>query len=183
LRTEASAWCVDHSNIGTPNQEFSFQICILIATHRETGNMGDFRNVVTLAFLTLAAWTATVKTSQADAGTVHVLFGMAGVVAGVGGGKGTLTFHGKTYPFEVSGASLGATLALTVSELDGRALNLRTPGDLAGNYIALGAGGAFVGGMGIARLRNSHGVILVLRGPRLGGGLSVNLARVTITMM
>jgi hypothetical protein len=146
-------------------------------------NMRDFRSVITSAFLALAAWTATVNPSQADSGTVRVIFGTAGVVAGVGNGKGTLTFHGKTYPFEISGASFGATLALTVSELEGRALNLRTPGDLAGNYIAVGAGGAIVGGIGVARLRSANGVILVVRGPKLGAGLSVNLARVTITMM
>jgi hypothetical protein len=145
--------------------------------------MRRFRRVITSAFVVLAVWTATVNPSQADTGTVRVLFGAAGVVVGVGNGNGTLTFHGKTYPFEVSGASFGATLALTVSELEGRALNLRTAGDLAGNYIAVGAGGAVVGGIGVARLRNAKGVILVVRGPKLGAGLSVNLARVTITMM
>jgi hypothetical protein len=145
--------------------------------------MRDFRSVVTSAFVALAAWTATVNPLQAETGTVRVLFGTTGVVVGVGNGKGTLTFHGKTYPFEVSGASLGATLALTVSELEGRVLHLRTPGDLAGNYIAVGASGAMVGGVGVARLRNANGVILVVRGPKLGAGLSVNLARVTITMM
>ena len=145
--------------------------------------MRDFRSVVTFAFVALAAWTATVNPLQAETGTMRVLFGTAGVVVGVGNGKGTLTFHGKTYPFEVSGASLGTTLALTVSELEGRVLNLRTPGDLAGNYIAVGASGAILGGVGVARLRNANGVILVVRGPKLGAGLSVNLARVTITMM
>jgi hypothetical protein len=129
------------------------------------------------------AWTAAVSPSQADSGTVRILFGSAGVVAGVGNGKGTLTLHGKTYPFEVSGASLGATLALTVSEYEGRALNLHTPGDLAGRYIAIGAGAALAGGMGVARLRNRNGVILVVHGPRLGAGVSVSFARVTITMM
>jgi hypothetical protein len=133
--------------------------------------------------LALAAWTATVNPSQADTGTVHVLVSTAGVVAGVGDGKGTLTFHGKTYPFRVSGASFGATLALTVTEFDGRALNLRTPGDLAGNYTGVGAGGAIVGGIGVARLRNANGVILTVRGSKIGAGLSINLARVTITTM
>jgi hypothetical protein len=145
--------------------------------------MRDFRSVITSVFLVLAAWTAPVNSSQADNATVRILFGTAGIVAGVGNGKGTLTFHGKTYPFEISGVSLGATLALTVNELEGRALNLRTPGDLAGNYIAVGAGGAIAGGIGVARLRNANGVILVLRGPKLGVGVSVNVARVTITMI
>jgi hypothetical protein len=144
--------------------------------------MRDVLSVITCAFLTLAAWTATVSPSQAETGTVRVVFGAAGVVAGGGSGEGTLTFRGKTYPFKISGASFGATLALTVSEYEGRVLNLRTPGDLAGNYIAVGAGGAIAGGVGVARLRNAKGVIMVVRGPKLGAGLSVALARVTITM-
>jgi hypothetical protein len=143
----------------------------------------DLRNVIMSAALALAFWTAIATPSRADTGAVRVLFGTAGVVVGVGNGRGMLTFHGKTYPFEVSGASFGPSLALTVSELEGRALNLRTPGDLAGNYIAVGAGGAVVGGIGVARLRNANGVVLMVRGPKLGAGLSVNLARVTITMM
>ena len=145
--------------------------------------MRALRNVVASAFVALAAWTATVNPLQAETGTVRVLFGTAGVVVGVGNGRGTLTFHSKTYPFEVSGASFGPTLALTVSELEGRAQNLRAPGDLAGNYIAVGAGGAFMGGVGVARLRNANGVILVVRGSKLGAGISVNLARVAITML
>jgi hypothetical protein len=93
-----------------------------------------------------------------------------------------LTFRGKAYPFEVSGVSFGVTLALAVNELEGRAANLRAPGDLAGNYIAVGVGGALVGGAGVARLRNANGVVLVIRGPKLGAGFSLNVARVTITM-
>ena len=44
--------------------------------------MRDFRSVITSAFLALAAWTATVNPSQADSGTVRVIFSTAGVVAG-----------------------------------------------------------------------------------------------------
>ena len=145
--------------------------------------MHDFRSTVTSALLALAVWMTTIDPLRAETGTVRVIFGTAAVIVGVGNGKGTLTFQGKTYPFDVSGASFGATLTQTVSEFEGRALNLRAPGDLAGNYIAVGAGGAVVGGLGVARLRNGKGVILVVRGPKLGAGLSVNLARVTITMM
>jgi hypothetical protein len=100
--------------------------------------MLDRRRIVMSAFLSLAAWTTTVNPSQADTGTVRILFGASGAIVGVGNGDGVLTFHGKTYPFEVSGVSFGATLALTVSEVEGRALNLNAPGDLAGSYIAVG---------------------------------------------
>jgi len=46
--------------------------------------------------------------------------------------------------------------------------------DLAGNYIAVGAGGAIAGGIGVVRLRNATGVTLVVRGPKLGVGVSVS---------
>jgi hypothetical protein len=180
-----SDWFVDLSQ--TPLHPvrvfFSQKLVFLIATQPEDRIMRAFHSVTMSAFLALAASTVTVNPSQADTGTVRVLFSTAGVVVGVGSGKGTLAFHGKTYPFEVSGASFGPTLALTISELEGRVLNLHTPSDLAGNYIAIGAGGAVVGGIGVARLRNSKGVVLVVRGPKLGAGLSINVARVTITMM
>ena len=73
--------------------------------------MRDVLSVITTAFLALAAWTATVNPSQADTGTVRVVFGAAGVVAGVGSGEGTLTFHGKTYPFPREGRSGGLSAA------------------------------------------------------------------------
>jgi hypothetical protein len=45
--------------------------------------MRDFRTVITSTFLALATWTAAVNPSQAETGTVRVLFGTAGVVAGL----------------------------------------------------------------------------------------------------
>jgi hypothetical protein len=145
--------------------------------------MRQFRGLLMSALLALAATLAMAGPSRADTGTVRILFGAAGAIVGVGNGTGTLTFQGRDYQFVISGASIGATLALTIGELDGRASNLRAPGDLAGTYVAVGIGGAIAGGAGIARLRNAKGVLVVLHGPRLGAGVSISLARVTITMM
>ncbi|WP_027580372.1 hypothetical protein [Bradyrhizobium sp. Ai1a-2] len=144
--------------------------------------MRDLRGAIASSLMTFAAWMATTGPSLADTGTVHVLFSKAGIIAAVGNGTGVLTFRGRQYPFDVWGASFGATLALTVNEFVGQAQNLRNPGDLAGTYTAVGAAGALVAGAGAARLRNANGVVLVLRGPRLGVELSASLARVTITM-
>jgi hypothetical protein len=64
--------------------------------------------------------------------------------------------------------SLGATIGASARKLVGRALNMRAPGDLAGTYGAIGAGGALAGGAGGAQLRNAKGVILQLRGVKVG---------------
>ena len=63
----------------TFNQDFLFPSLYMIATHREARDMHDFRSVIAPAFLALAAWMAMVNPSQADTGTVRVLFGAAGV--------------------------------------------------------------------------------------------------------
>jgi len=147
----------------------------------EANAMKFLRTALSLVLLLTALTTG--SPSQAATGTVRILFGSTGIIVGTGGGQGTLTFQGRDYLFAVSGASLGAALSQSVGVLEGRAQGLNAPGDLAGSYIAVGAGAALVGGGGAARLRNANGVTLVVRGVRLGAGISVNLARVTITMI
>ena len=121
--------------------------------------------------------------SHAQSGSVTVMFTKASFVAGIGAGSGVLTFHGKRFPFKVSGTNFGATLGVSTNILKGRALNLNRPEDFAGAYTALGAGGAVVGGVAGVRLQNANGVVLVLRGAKLGVELSANLTHVTITML
>jgi hypothetical protein len=134
------------------------------------------------AVLTSFLWSATATPSQADTGTLRVVFGKAGLVAAVGSGEGILTFHGKHYAFLVAGASIGATLAASTSVLRGTALNISTPGDLAGTYTGVGGGAAVAAGVSGVRLHNEKGVVLELRGAKLGVEASANLALITITM-
>src|SRR5277367_5116937 len=94
------------------------------------------------ALLDLFALAALPTTSRAEIGSVRVVFTKVGFVAGVGAGRGVLTFRGHNYPFKVSGASLGATIGVSITKFVGRALNMRGSGDIAGTYAAIGAGGA-----------------------------------------
>jgi hypothetical protein len=124
---------------------------------------------------------------HAETGSVAVVFTKGGLILGVGGGEGVLTFRGRHYPFTVSGMSLGATIGASTTKLVGHALNLRGPESIEGTYTAVGAGGALAGGAGSVRLRNtngltSNGVILQLSGPKVGVELSVALAGVSIRL-
>jgi len=65
-----------------------------------------------------------------------------------------LTFRGHHYPFRVSGMSFGATIGASTTDLVGRALNMHSPGDIAGNYGAIGAGSALAAGAGGVQLQN-----------------------------
>jgi hypothetical protein len=140
------------------------------------------RSSVLYAVLTLSLWTATATPSRADTGALRVVFGKAGLVAAVGSGEGVLTFHDKRYAFLVVGASIGATLAASTNVLYGTARNLSTPSDLAGTYTGVGGGAAVAAGVSGVRLRNEKGVVLELRGAKLGVEVSANLAVITITM-
>ena len=80
--------------------------------------------------------------SVAEVGAVSVVFTKGGFIVGVGGGQGVLVFRGHRYPFTVSGMSVGFTIGASTTKFVGKAINLRSPGDLAGSYAVGGAGGA-----------------------------------------
>jgi len=135
--------------------------------------------VTLVAMLLLMVFT---RACFAETGAVSVVFTKGGLIVDVGGGQGVLTFRGRKYPFTVSGMSLGFSIGASTSRFVGRALNLRRPGDLAGNYVTAGAGGAIAAGAGGVQLQNANGVILQLSGPRVGAEVSAAVGDVTITM-
>jgi hypothetical protein len=120
--------------------------------------------------------------SVAEIGAVTVVFTKGGFIIGVGGGEGVLVFRGRRYPFTVSGMSVGFTIGASTTKFVGRALNLRSPGDLAGSYAVAGAGGALAAGAGGVQLQNANGVILQLSGPKIGVEASAAVGGVTIAM-
>jgi len=123
-----------------------------------------------------------VTSAQAETGAVRVVFTKGGFIVGVGGGHGVLTFRGRHYPFRVSGMSVGATIGASTTNLVGHALNIRSPGDIAGNYSAIGAGGALAAGAGGVQLQNEKGVILQLHGVNVGVELSAAVGGVQIAL-
>jgi hypothetical protein len=126
-----------------------------------------------LVVLTLLITGATSTPSRADNGLVSAVVSKGGFVVGAGGGRGTLIFHGHSYPLIIGGMSFGATIGLSTAYLRGHAYHMRTPEDIEGTYSAIGAGGAVVAGGGGLRLQNAKGVVLELAGARVGVELSV----------
>ena len=140
------------------------------------------RRTIVVGWLGLLASAAVATPALAEVGAVSVVFTKGGFIVGVGGGEGVLTFRGHHYPFTVSGASIGFTVGASTTKLVGRALNIRSPGDIAGSYSVIGAGGALAAGAGGVQLQNANGVILQLSGPKVGVELSAAMGGVTITM-
>jgi hypothetical protein len=119
--------------------------------------------------------------SHAQTGTVRLNIARAGFIVGVGGGSGTLIFHGRRYRLSVGGISFGS-LGIAGAELVGTAYNLHSARDIAGTYGAAGAGLAIAGGGQVARLQNANGVVLELRGTQVGFQISFGLAGMTIRL-
>ena len=144
-------------------------------------------HIALVALLEILWLAGTSTSSQAETGSVAVVFTKGGLILGVGRGEGVLTLRGRHYPFTVSGMSVGATIGASTTKLVGHALNLRGPESIEGTYTAIGAGGALAGGAGSVRLRNTNGmmtngVILQLSGPKVGVELSVAAAGVSIRL-
>ena len=118
--------------------------------------------------------------ASAQTGTVHFKIVKVGFIVGIGGGHGTLTYHGHVYDFNVGGVSVG-TIGIAGATLVGTAYNLRSPADIAGTYGAASASVAVVGGPKVARLQNEKGVVLEVHGVQLGLEASLNLGGMTIS--
>ena len=131
---------------------------------------GMLRTMICGAALGLAAAASVSTAAQAETGLVRVVFTKAGFIVGVGGGRGILTFRGHHYPFTVSGASFGATIGASTTQLAGRALNMHAPSDIAGTYNAIGGGGRRRRRSAAAKRKGRHSSIARRQGRRRAVG-------------
>ena len=99
---------------------------------------------------------------------------LTSVAAGIGAswGSGTLRFEGKVYPFKVSGLTVGDVGISTINAV-GNVYNLKSASDLAGNYVAAGAGLTLAGGVGGVTMRNQRGVLINLYTVQQGVQLTI----------
>jgi len=113
---------------------------------------------------------------------VHINIVKAGFIVGVSGGNGSLRYAGRLYPLSIGGVSLGATIGLSKVELVGSAQGLHDPSDIEGVYSGAGAGLAIAGGGRIAKLTNSKGVVLMVKGRQVGFMFSVDLSGMQVSL-
>jgi len=144
---------------------------------------GPFRGMKVYAAILVAMLMLASAPSQsyAASGTVHLKVTKVGFIVGIGGGSGTLTFHGKTYRLSTGGISAG-TIGVAGAELVGRATHLRTAEDIVGTYSAASASVAVAGGAKAVTLQNEKGVVLHLQGKQVGFEASLSLSGLTISM-
>lgn len=140
------------------------------------------RRVCWTVMMALAISIGLTTSSQAITGIVRVTVAKAGFVAGVGGGRGTLSFRHRIYPFTIRGLSLGVTAGASLNKYEGRADYINELSDFSGTYEVVGGGAALVGGVGVVQLKNNKGVIITLQGVKAGLEVSANITRMVITL-
>jgi hypothetical protein len=99
-----------------------------------------------------------------------------------GGGKGTLTFQGQTYPFDIAGLG-GGGIGVSTLDASGEVYNLTDVAQFEGAYDE-GRYGAVVGdaSTGDLWLENNAGVVMHLKAKREGLMLSLGADVVDIHM-
>lgn len=119
---------------------------------------------------------------QKPSGFVEMHEVQVAYIGNAGGGSGTLTFQGRTYPFKIAGLGVGGIGASTV-DAAGEVYQLRNVGEFAGTYAA-GQYGAVIGNASVGDiwLKNQNDVVLHLKAKREGLMLSVGADAMKITL-
>jgi hypothetical protein len=98
-----------------------------------------------------------------------------------GGGTGTLSFRGQSYPFEIAGLG-GGGAGISKIDAGGQVYNLTDIGQFPGAYSERRMGVALGGGGGDLWLQNNAGVIMHLKAASEGLMLSLGADVVDIRM-
>ena len=137
--------------------------------------------ILTLALVAALSFIAPAG-AQTPSGSIQFKIFKIGFIIGAGGGSGTLFYQGQSYPLNVGGVSLGATIGAASADMTGEVYNLTSPADIQGTYTAISAGIAIVGGGKTASLKNNRGVVIKVSGKQVGLKISLDLSGLSINL-
>jgi hypothetical protein len=118
----------------------------------------------------------------ADSGNIQFKVIKGGWVIGASGGSGTLFFQGNAYPISIGGISAGIVFGASETWFRGTVSHINRPSDVAGVYVAGGAGGAVGGGAQVIVLTNEKGAVLTLSGHQVGLQINADLSGLVISL-
>ena len=120
----------------------------------------SFMPIRTLAAAAALSVLLTAPAMAADRpdGQISISGGSVAFVAGVSWGKGTLSYHGRTYKLKIKGLSVGDIGASKFSA-SGPVYNLHRVSDISGTYAAAEAAATVGGGAGGVTMKNDKGVL------------------------
>jgi len=127
------------------------------------------------------AYAADAADEAQPSGTIEMASTSVAAGVGVVWGDGTLHYRDATYAFSVQGLSVGDVGVSSITT-SGEVFDLKTPQDLAGNYVAGAAGIAVAGGADDIIMKNDHGVVLRLHGMEKGVRFQLGAQGVSIKL-
>jgi hypothetical protein len=114
-------------------------------------------------------------------GTISIAETQFGFLVGGNIGGGKLMFHGKIYPFNIGGISIG-DIGVSNVRGSGEVYDLTNVSDFTGLYTKLDASATALKGSGSLRLKNEHGVTLEISTRSKGLQLSAGAGGVKISL-
>jgi hypothetical protein len=139
-------------------------------------------SAVRTTLIALAALAGLSSASLADSGTVRLTIYKAGWIIGGSGGSGTLYFRGRAYRLSTGGLDYGLVFGGSKTVLHGTVRNIELPSDVAGVYVAAGAGLAVGRGARAIVLTNQKGAVLELSGRQVGLLANADLSGLAIVL-
>ena len=129
-----------------------------------------------------AVFSLSLQSARADSGTISLKVYKAGWIIGGSGGRGMLTFQGRTYRLGVGGIDYGLVFGGSKTMLQGKVSHIQRASDVEGVYGAIGAGLAVGRGTRAIVLTNQKGAILELSGRQVGLIANVDLSGLALTI-
>ena len=137
--------------------------------------------IVGLALVSNVASAKEKKHTEHPDGTISLSTGSVAACIGFSWGSGTLTYHGKRYPFSIDGLSVGA-VGISRATASGTVWHLSNLEDFTGNYTAASAGATVAGGGGVSAMQNQHGVVIRMASTTRGLKLTLAVDGVKIAL-
>ena len=146
-------------------------------------NVRKMTGHVLLATTLLVGSLALAADAKQPVGKVSIEEKQFGLLLGGSTGSGTLTFHGKKYPFKLKGLSAGVNVGISKMSATGAVYDLKQVAHFPGTYTKFESSVALGGGMGGLHLKNENGVIMNLRSRTKGLDLNLgNMSGITVMM-
>ena len=133
-----------------------------------------------LAFVCTGVYAA--DTAKQPAGTVNITETQFALIVGGSRGSGTLMYQGNTYPFKISGMSVGANIGISKVSLAGEVYDMTDLSKFSGTFTKLESSITLGGGVGGTILKNQNGVIMRLTSTSEGVQLNLSSSGVTVKL-
>lgn len=119
---------------------------------------------------------------KVPSGTVNITETQFALIVGGSRGSGVLTYQGKTYPFKISGMSVGANVGISKVSLAGEVYDMNNLSKFSGTFTKLESSITLGGGVGGTVLKNQNGVIMRLTSTSEGVQLNLSSSGVTVKL-